>query len=632
MITQTPGIYIREKNSLPVTVSGVSTAVPAFIGYTEIAQSEPIKIKTPLEFEQAFGPAYKPQYDVDQTTLSVIPDKRFMLADTLELYFRNGGGDCYIISAGSFDNFDSTRITDTLSDAIDQLELKDDITLALIPDLHLSYQDGSGNLQVLSESQFKTLTGKLLNKCGDLKSVFSIFDIRDMNSGVSDFRNAVSPTNAEDLKYGAVYYPWLKTASDFDASYDQINFNSSGNVAAKIDAANDDLALLDSHFGGMYRFSTLQREVDNMLKAVIEAPQNQRKTKLTDFITFLSEKTKQIVTIENALSPTSQILSEVQSQKGKPSELHTEISRLFRLVQKLEDEGKINTIPPATLPENSEWQAFTGDQTDDVTNLRSDADFNPPLPFPAFEALAIDFSDGKYLNTEILLNAISGLHSTALHKKKNLEKTLFSTDPDYIEIKNNIIETKSLMPSQGAVAGIYCRNDRERGIWKSPANLTLQGGVRPVKEVSNAEQDDLNDDPVSGKSVNAIRTFTGKGTIIWGARTLAGNSPEWRYIAVRRFYSYVESSVAQTLRSMIYEPNNAITWVKIKAMITGFLVKQWESGALVGANMREAFLVEVGENTTLQNDINNGIINVRIGLAVARPAEFIIIEFSHQSI
>jgi phage tail sheath protein FI len=159
--------------------------------------------------------------------------------------------------------------------------------------------------------------------------------------------------------------------------------------------------------------------------------------------------------------------------------------------------------------------------------------------------------------------------------------------------------------------------------------MAVQGIEGPVVEVSNAEQDALNVDVDNGKSINVIRTFTGKGSLVWGARTLAAASNEWRYVSVRRFYNYAEESIKKAMNHFVFEPNNARTWVKIKAMVTSFLVEQWKAGALVGTKLDEAFFVNIGEDTTSPEEILEGKINVQIGMAVARPAEFIIIEFSH---
>ena len=144
-------------------------------------------------------------------------------------------------------------------------------------------------------------------------------------------------------------------------------------------------------------------------------------------------------------------------------------------------------------------------------------------------------------------------------------------------------------------------------------------------------QDGLNVDAGSGKSINAIRSFTGKGTLVWGARTLAGNDNEWRYVSVRRFFNMVEESVKKATAQFVFEPNDANTWVKVRAMIENFLILQWRAGALAGAKPDDAFYVRVGLGQTMTaEDILNGYMHIEIGLAVVRPAEFIVLKFSHK--
>lgn len=149
-------------------------------------------------------------------------------------------------------------------------------------------------------------------------------------------------------------------------------------------------------------------------------------------------------------------------------------------------------------------------------------------------------------------------------------------------------------------------------------------------EIDNEDQKDMNVTP-SGKSVNAIRTFTGKGLLVWGARTLAGNDNEWRFIPVRRFFNMAEESIKKATEQFVFEPNDANTWVKVRAMIENFLFLQWRAGALAGATPEEAFYVRVGLGQTMTAlDILEGRMNVEIGMAVVRPAEFIILKFSHK--
>ena len=186
------------------------------------------------------------------------------------------------------------------------------------------------------------------------------------------------------------------------------------------------------------------------------------------------------------------------------------------------------------------------------------------------------------------------------------------------------------LPPSGAIAGIYAKVDRERGVFKAPANLSINQVLRPGVGMTNDLNGQLNVDAATGKSINVIRFFSGKGSLVWGARTLAGNDNEWRYVNVRRFYIYVEESVKKATEPFVFEGNNANTWAKVRSMIESFLVKEWRNGALMGAKPEDAFYVKVGLNQTMSaQDVLEGRMKVEIGMAAVRPAEFIILEFSH---
>ena len=162
-------------------------------------------------------------------------------------------------------------------------------------------------------------------------------------------------------------------------------------------------------------------------------------------------------------------------------------------------------------------------------------------------------------------------------------------------------------------------------------NVSLADVIGPVVKLDNLKQDDLIVDPGTGKSINALRAFAGKGTLVWGARTLAGNDNEWRYISVRRFFNMVEESVKKSTYWAVFESNDANTWVKVRGMIENYLIDKWREGALAGATPKDAFFVKCGLGVTMSAiDILEGRMNVEIGIAVVRPAEFIILKFSHK--
>ena len=199
----------------------------------------------------------------------------------------------------------------------------------------------------------------------------------------------------------------------------------------------------------------------------------------------------------------------------------------------------------------------------------------------------------------------------------------------YNAAKQSISELKVLLPATPAVAGIYARVDNTRGVWKAPANVHVNDTVQPEVLIDNKTQDGLNVH-ATGKSINAIRLFTAKGVLVWGARTLAGNDNEWKYIPVRRFFMMVEESIKSSTFFVVFEPNEAKTWIQVKSMITNFLIQQWKRGALAGAKPEDAFYVKVGLNETMTAlDILEGRLIIEVGMAMIRPAEFIILRFSH---
>lgn len=190
---------------------------------------------------------------------------------------------------------------------------------------------------------------------------------------------------------------------------------------------------------------------------------------------------------------------------------------------------------------------------------------------------------------------------------------------------------KLTIPPSALIAGVYAKNDNDRGFWKAPANVALQGVTKPTKAISNAEQADLNVDTTAGKSINCIRQFTGKGNLVWGARTMDGNSNEWRYVNVRRLFMTAEESIKKAISPFVFENNNEKTWVKVRFMIEAYLLELWKDGALMGTSPDQAFFVQVGLGTSMtQQDILNGRMIVEIGLAASRPAEFIVLKFSHK--
>ncbi len=234
----------------------------------------------------------------------------------------------------------------------------------------------------------------------------------------------------------------------------------------------------------------------------------------------------------------------------------------------------------------------------------------------------------QYVDTDVDVVITTNGAAAAAVKLNTLLATEKST---YFEAVSSIQKLVITLPPSSAVAGIYAAVDASRGVWKAPANVSLTSVYDIADVVTDQEQETMNIDADSGKSVNAIRAFAGKGILIWGARTLDGNSNEWRYISVRRFFIMVEESVKKATAQFVFEPNDANTWTRLRAMIENYLTLLWREGALAGAKPEHAFFVKVGLGQTMTAiDILEGRLIVEIGLAAVRPAEFIILRFMHK--
>lgn len=471
---KTPGVYVEEISTLPASVAQVETAIPAFIGYTEKAlkKGEPLKLKPTRiksfpEYEELFGgPEKETEYTVTVTD-TIDKDKnvlnrelnvaeptaakrsKFLMWYSMQMYFNNGGGPCYIVSVG--DHSGTIKKTE-LSSGLDSLKMEDEPTLIVFPDARGIVTDAK------KPEAYYTLYADALTQCNLLGDRFTIIDSHeDTETAPQALRDGIS---SDYLKYGAAYYPYLKTILSY--SYNELGITITHNTIDSVDP-------------------------------------------------------------------------------------------------KIVGKGGL---------------------------------------------------DNKKLNAAAIKDEANEL---------------------YNQIKGELDSLTVTLPPSSTIAGVYARVDSNRGVWKAPANVTLSSVIKPTRKITNEEQEGLNVHASGGKSINAIRSFTGKGILVWGARTLDGNSNEWRYVSVRRFYNMVEESVKKATEKVVFEPNDANTWIKSKAQIENFLGNLWRQGALAGAVPDHAFFVNIGLGQTMTAlDILEGRMIIEIGMAVVRPAEFIILRFSHK--
>lgn len=254
----------------------------------------------------------------------------------------------------------------------------------------------------------------------------------------------------------------------------------------------------------------------------------------------------------------------------------------------------------------------------DFDNLDASVDLTAVLPEPVAQEVVRKF---KALPPDQLNDSA----------RKNYHQSLKASSLVYNHLLEEVRNRMNELPPSGAIAGIYALIDGSRGVWKAPANVSLSMVNEPMINVSHDQQQKLNVDIMAGKSVNVIRPFPGIGTLVWGARTLDGNSQDWRYINVRRTLIMIEQSLKLAARSYVFEPNETATWQTVKATFSNFLYNLWRQGALPGSVPELAYSVQIGLGATMTpNDILDGIMRVTVLVAIVRPAEFIVITFQQQ--
>jgi phage tail sheath protein FI len=693
MAYKTPGVYVKEVSLLPPSVAEVETAIPAFIGYTEKAErkgedltNKPTRIKSLLEYQTWFGgpPEIKEvsiavdtgnNYAVQEGSVKI--KNPFYLYDSLRLFFDNSGGDCYIVSVGSYDdtiqngNPVASPPSPGLRVGLKALEKYDEPTIILFPDAAL----------LTTEDHFYTLQQQTLAQCAKLQDRVGVFDLfeggnADFQTAVDNFRDKIGINN---LKYGAAYTPWLYAS--YPREVDLAVFKDHvTNTATPPNSVNLDGITSDSQLNGLVATAvTALTDRDDVVDKVIEDNRGDSPTLKDRYQTLRNAITTANSVGENntefqalmdylrnlvagkTVSPPGKGLADwptdLQGTNLK-KDLNTYASSMLqnalRALIELEktvmelpndpSDGAVDSgLDPNASPDAADARyallnatGWLGGDVSSITPASPPKDYAEGGSLTHFQALQeilkdLDtvFSEGG--NDENIVAFVEAVQEAAKTHAKLTQTTLYEQHSIIGNMVENIKRELNRLSPSGAVAGLYAFVDRTRGVWKAPANVSLNSVSGPVQPIDHFDQERLNVDVNAGKSINAIRTFSGRGTILWGARTLAGNDNEWRYVSVRRFFNMVEESVKKSTNWAVFEPNAAPLWIKVKGMIDNYLIQKWREGALAGATPDAAFFVSVGLGKTMTaQDILEGRLIVEIGMAAVRPAEFIILKFSHK--
>tara|TARA_B100001287_G_C22681304_1_gene530569 strand:+ start:1058 stop:2938 length:1881 start_codon:yes stop_codon:yes gene_type:complete len=618
---KTPGVYVEEISTLPPSVGQVPTAVPAFIGYTEKAsrngkslRNSPKHITSLLDYHEMFGGnsghgKVSVKLNKDNSVKAVSFEKNYYLYNSIRMFFANGGGECYIVSVGDYGDDVSF---DALSTGLSALEKEDHPTILVCPDAML----------IEKKDQAYSLQQAMLAQCNKLQDRVAVLDVyngnvaREDDDVVLDFRNGIGINH---LKYGAAYYPWIQTTLSTDFGFEDVALMDASDESVNIADLVDDPTAINNVLSAISDISQLKAFAKNPLGSEDQSlkdsfyglaeGQEGTNDELGHYATILKQIIDKILDLPNASLKNELIVNELKIKLNSSSALANVVRSLGAVDSSL-DLG--------------------------IVNIESDYAMYGLTSANLYEGLeeGSKFKKGKSA-LENLFNELVGvllsIKNDSISIKESLDKVVYDTNALYNNIVNEIQKTGSMLPPSGSVAGVYAQVDANRGVWKAPANVSLSSTASPWVKIDNQQQEDLNVDVMAGKSVNAIRNFTGKGTLVWGARTLAGNDNEWRYISVRRFFNMVEKSVQLSTNWAVFEPNDVTTWVRVKAMIENYLTNLWKAGALAGATPDAAFFVNIGLGSTMSAvDILEGRMNVEIGMAAVRPAEFIILKFSHK--
>ena len=677
---KTPGVYIEEIVKFPPSVAEVETAIPAFVGYTRSARKDvagdlanlPTRISSLLEYEQYFGQG--PDYTsftlaVDDNFIPVendttVGDSKFYLYDAVRSFYDNGGGPCYIVSVGDYD----ADIDDVdLGAGIDALSKFDEPTLIAFPDGVTLDADKLGSLHQ-----------KALKQCGELGDRFCIFDLKRMNNGngtenlassIDSFRTNVGMNY---IKYGAAYHPHIKTVYDKTFRFKDINNNiEQSGVSRKF---KDFFKDTDVDTDGV----KIKDKIANyeLLTGVTGTPGDNENiaTGLEAFYATVNAST-------NSDSAYAFLLGEYRdaNEAGKMGKLKAIFNYLFHYALQVDgmiinnNDALVKTKVighPDFLASNKNFVKINVKPIlQELIDLDNDAlattKLKDPAPgvtyagvsakyksvdgenilkgmvlTPAVELIPADGTQDSrrdaalfVLNTihNELKSAVATIVSLGSGYETSLEQSMVKLVPGYKSILKVLNSKVTTMPPSGAVLGVIAMVDRDRGVWKAPANVSLSSVSGVDTFIDDKTQEGMNVDTNAGKSINAVRPFYGKGVLVWGSRTLSGNDNEWRYVPVRRFFNFVEESCKKSTSWAVFEPNDANTWLRIKAQIENFLNNLWRRGALAGAKPEHAYIVSCGLGITMTaQDILNGYLNVEIAMAAVRPAEFVVLKFSHK--
>lgn len=594
---KTPGVYIKEKNAFGNSVVEAETAIPAFIGYTEKARNGnddlknvPWKISSMTEFIQYFGGAPELKFDVDivkyhpdakMDGASVIPDKATLKPSSSLFQFD--------IETEEKDDFEIGQEKKKTSFQVNYAFCIDGThAYTLYYNIQLFFANGGGACYIVSVGNYKDT----LNKDAMIKALDTLKLEQEITMVV--IPEAVKLSNKNNFK--DVQQQMLS-----HCGYDMKNR----------------FALLD-----IYPKADENTRIDSQVNVFWENIGS----------SFLSYGAAYFPWLNTSVLGERDLDGNMFTwgDKGyiywcKFSNIDPGFSNIINAYYGDEFELKVGETKTVRKHEFKFDEVNKNNEGDDIYPTEGETE----KAIGKIEKIE-DIKDNEEKVVAKKIKVIWKPSFIDIEDKQTFHLALLNSSFVYKQMIKGLLKSLNLLPPSAAMAGIYTMVDRSRGVWKAPANVTLSYVDSVAEDIDDEQQAGLNA-PMNGKAINVIRPFRGEGIKVWGARTLDGNSLDWRYINVRRTLLFLEESVKNAARAYVFEPNDANTWINMKCMIESFLRSVWKRGGLAGATPEDAYSVHVGLGDTMTpEDILEGIMRITVLVAISHPAEFIEITFQQQ--
>ena len=589
-----PGVYIEETSFRPKTIEGVSTSTAGFVGPTRFGpvRGEPELLTSFSDYERLYG-------GMDPLQFGDTGDQENYLAHGVRAFFDEGGKRCYV-----------SRIANAGTNATNAGTTPDPIVI------EARFPGRAGNMRL-------TFTARLSD-----------------NLLVSDPITAVASIKRVQ-ESDTVYLSSDESAPSVPAGYYDVVRNGEDLALEAMDGTPVPISSLDSTIDVVQQL-TVDVSIERPVIRPLRPSLRYELVEVLEGFTLHPGDARSLSSYFNESPKSKRLRASVpffmeytESPPGSATGADF-ADALFGTVPAVNEE-RVYTLTggmDGNLPGASD---YAGDE-DPVTKDRSGF-----LSLEDLEDISIAAAPGyshNYQNNQSRTEAIQA-HLIAHCERMRYRIAVLDApngqgvgdvrqfrgkiDSKYaalyypwVRILSPITEDEIIVPPSGFVAGIYARNDIERGVQKAPANEVVRSSIGFEFPISTGQQEVLNPE-----GVNCFRFFEGRGNRLWGARTISSDG-EWKYVNVRRYFAYLERSIEKGTQVFVFESNGDRLWANVRATIESFLLNEWKSGRLMGLTPEEAFFVRCDRTTMTQNDIDNGRLICLIGVAPLRPAEFVI--------